>query len=83
MGYENWTLAIGGWIDEKEHYVYGHPATGVVGHYTQVCTVRGADIAASITALIDDLALGGTCWLRSNTLSCLRIISDGLAFLRV
>lgn len=36
MGYENWTQAIGGWIEEKEHYIYGYPATGIVGHYTQM-----------------------------------------------
>ncbi len=36
MGYENWTQAIGGWIEEKEHYVHGYPSTGIVGHYTQV-----------------------------------------------
>ncbi len=36
MGYENWTQALGGWIEEKEHYFHGYPATGIVGHYTQV-----------------------------------------------
>jgi hypothetical protein len=36
MGYENWTQALDGWIEEKEHYFYGYPATGIVGHYTQV-----------------------------------------------
>jgi len=36
MGYENWTQAIEGWIEEKEHYFHGYPATGIVGHYTQV-----------------------------------------------
>lgn len=36
MGYENWTQAVEGWIEEKEHYFHGYPATGIVGHYTQV-----------------------------------------------
>jgi hypothetical protein len=36
MGYENWSLAVGGWIEEKEHYAHGYPSTGIVGHYTQV-----------------------------------------------
>jgi hypothetical protein len=36
MGYENWTQALDGWIEEKEHYFYGYPATGTVGHYTQI-----------------------------------------------
>jgi hypothetical protein len=36
MGYENWTQAVGGWIEEKEYYSHGYPSTGIVGHYTQV-----------------------------------------------
>ena len=36
MGYENWTQAVEGWIEEKQLYYYGYPSTGVVGHYTQV-----------------------------------------------
>lgn len=36
MGYDNWTQALEGWIEEKEHYFYGYPATGIVSHYTQV-----------------------------------------------
>ncbi|CAF0942957.1 unnamed protein product [Adineta ricciae] len=36
MGYDNWTQAIGGWIEEKEHYIHGYPATGIVAHYTQM-----------------------------------------------
>ncbi|UJR33140.1 hypothetical protein I4U23_020597 [Adineta vaga] len=36
MGYENWTQAIDGWIEEKEYYFHGYPATGIVGHYTQM-----------------------------------------------
>lgn len=41
MGYENWTQAIYGWIDEKEHYYHGYPSSGVVGHYTQVSFLEG------------------------------------------
>ena len=41
MGYENWTQAIYGWIDEKEHYYHGYPSSGVVGHYTQVSSLEG------------------------------------------
>ncbi|CAF0970929.1 unnamed protein product [Rotaria sordida] len=36
MGYENWTQAIQGWIEEKEHYFYGYPSAGIVTHYTQM-----------------------------------------------
>jgi hypothetical protein len=36
MGYENWTLAIQAWIEEKQHYYYGYPSSGIVSHYTQV-----------------------------------------------
>ena len=39
MGYENWTQALEGWIEEKEHYFHGYPSTGIVGHYTQVNTI--------------------------------------------
>ena len=36
MGYENWTLAIQGWISEKQDYYYDYPTTAMIGHYTQV-----------------------------------------------
>ena len=36
MGYDNWTQAIQGWIEEKEHYHYGYPSAAIVSHYTQV-----------------------------------------------
>ncbi|CAF3537126.1 unnamed protein product [Adineta steineri] len=36
MGYENWTQAIGGWVEEKEYYLHGYPSTGIVAHYTQM-----------------------------------------------
>ena len=36
MGYDNWTQALEGWIEEKEHYFYGYPSIGIVAHYTQV-----------------------------------------------
>ena len=36
MGYENWTQAIEGWINEKNDYFYHYPSTSIVSHYTQV-----------------------------------------------
>ena len=39
MGYENWTQAMDGWIEEKEHYFHGYPSSGIVSHYTQVAIV--------------------------------------------
>ncbi|CAF1399733.1 unnamed protein product [Adineta ricciae] len=36
MGYENWTRALEGWIEEKEHYYHSYPATAVFSHYSQM-----------------------------------------------
>ncbi len=54
MGYENWTQALGGWIEEKDHYFYGYPATGIVGHYTQVdrTTENNKNHETSLTNLV-------------------------------
>ena len=37
MGYKTWALAVQGWADEKNDFVFGSGVQpGVVGHYTQV-----------------------------------------------
>ncbi len=37
IGYDNWTLAIQDWADEKKDFLYGSKIQhGIVGHYTQV-----------------------------------------------
>jgi hypothetical protein len=36
MGYENWTDAIEGWIEEKEHYYHAFPSTNIFSRYSQV-----------------------------------------------
>ncbi|CAF3794955.1 unnamed protein product [Rotaria sp. Silwood1] len=49
MGYENWTQAIQGWIEEKEHYFYGYPSARVVTHYTQMIWHSTALIGCAAT----------------------------------
>jgi len=45
MGYNNWTLAIRGWADEKKDFVYGSKIQhGIVGHYTQLLILRNQTI---------------------------------------
>ena len=65
MGYANWTQAIQGWIEEKEHYFHGYPSVEVVGHYTQVHILsQRIVINLSFFLILDDLALssiGGLC----------------------
>ena len=55
MGYENWTQAVEGWIEEKQLYYYGYPSTAVVGHYTQVGS-KMMPHPTSMVPLSDDLA---------------------------
>lgn len=81
MGYENWTLAIEGWIEEKEHYFYGYPATGIVGHYTQVNFTFENKYKTYFSLLVDDLAFSSVSWLCCYSLSSLWTLFDAMAFL--
>lgn len=84
MGYENWTIAIEAWIQEKEHYSYDKSATGIVGHYTQVSMTFGGKIKNNefITYFrLDNMAFNSFSWLCCYIMPCLWIIYYALAIL--
>lgn len=83
MGYENWTQAIEGWIEEKEHYFHGYPATGIVGHYTQVNRIFGKEhnIQNYFLLSLDDMAFSSISWLCSYNVSSIWAIHYSMAFL--
>jgi hypothetical protein len=81
MGYENWTQAIGGWIEEKEYYSHGYPSTGIVGHYTQVKMTAETQYKVMGFFFLDDLAFGSISWLRCYNVSSLRSIQYAMGFL--
>ena len=83
MGYDNWTEAIQGWVEEKEHYVHALPSNHFFNEYKQVNMVIETTLPKICRCILDDLAFIRTDRLRCNHLSFIRCIPYPMVFLRL